>query len=167
MFSFSDERIRVEELRSSLDNPRAGALTAFEGRVRNHNDGRSVLALSYEACESLATREADRIIAEAKERFAIYDALCLHRVGDLTVGDIAVWVGVTAAHRDTAFGACRYIIDQIKIRLPIWKKESYSDGSSEWVNCQGTCSHDSAPAAAPHSVHDQAHPSASGGRIDE
>lgn len=106
----------------------------FEGRVRNHNDGRPVLALDYEAFAVLAEREGARIVAEARERFDVLALACVHRIGALQIGDLAIWVGVAAAHRDAAFGACRYVIDEAKARVPIWKKEHYADGTSEWVN---------------------------------
>jgi adenylyltransferase/sulfurtransferase len=83
----------------------------------------------------LAETEGERILAEAMERYGVTDASCLHRTGDLKVGELAVWVGVSAAHRDEAFRACRYIIDEIKHRLPIWKKEHYLSGDTEWVAC--------------------------------
>ena len=136
MFSLSIEAIDPGTLRQSLNNRSAGALSVFEGWVRDHNEGRPVIALDYEAFESLANKEAERIIEEARERFEILEAVCVHRVGRLNVGDLAVWVGVSAQHRDAAFKACRYLIDAIKERLPIWKQESYADGSSVWVNCQ-------------------------------
>jgi molybdopterin synthase catalytic subunit len=142
MFSVSSKPIDIQKLKDTLSRPDAGALVTFEGMVRNHNEGRSVAALAYEACESLAISEADKIIEEAREKFEIYDAVCVHRVGDLAVGDVAVWVGVTSAHRKAAFIACQYIIDEIKTRLPIWKKETYCDGTSEWVNCQQCSTHD-------------------------
>jgi molybdopterin synthase catalytic subunit len=113
----------------------AGACVTFEGWVRDHNDGAPVLALEYEAHEAIATREGEKILVEARERFAIVAADCVHRVGKLAIGDCAVWVGVAAAHRGAAFDACRYIIDETKSRVPIWKKEHYASGSSGWVNC--------------------------------
>ncbi|MBK7840777.1 MAG: molybdenum cofactor biosynthesis protein MoaE [Candidatus Obscuribacter sp.] len=136
MFSIAKTAIDTQYLRSQLSDDRAGALVEFEGRVRNHNEGSTVLTLEYEAAESLAVAEANRIFAEVKEKFAIYDAICVHRQGLLQIGETAVYVGVISAHRSEAFAACRYIIDEIKHRLPIWKKETYSDGRSEWVNCQ-------------------------------
>jgi molybdopterin synthase catalytic subunit len=113
----------------------AGACVTFEGWVRDHNDGAPVLALEYEAHEAIATREGEKILVEARERFAIVAADCVHRVGKLAIGDCAVWVGVAAAHRGAAFDACRYIIDETKSRVPIWKKEHYASGTSGWVNC--------------------------------
>ncbi len=139
MFKLSKTIIEIEPLKSALSDPRAGALTTFEGWVRNHNEGHEVTLLEYEAMESLATKEAENIIAEAKAKFSIYNAICVHREGALQIGELAVWLGVTAAHRGEAFDACRYIIDEIKTRLPIWKKEHYKNGTSGWVNCQ--CSH--------------------------
>ena len=85
---------------------------------------------------SLAVSEGQKVIMEAKQQFPFLDACCVHRSGLLEIGDCAVWVGVSARHRDEAFKACRYIIDEIKIRLPIWKKEHYVDGDSGWVNCE-------------------------------
>ena len=78
---------------------------------------------------------------ETKERFKILETRCVHRVGKLNVGDMAVWVGVISRHRDEAFIACRYIIDELKARVPIWKKEYYADGESGWVNCPGCSMH--------------------------
>jgi adenylyltransferase/sulfurtransferase len=112
-----------------------GALATFEGWVRDHNAGRAVRRLEYEAYPGMARKEGGRILAEAQARFDIAGARCLHRTGPLDVGDCAVWVGVTAAHRGEAFAACRYIIDEIKHRVPIWKKEHYVDGDSGWVQC--------------------------------
>lgn len=141
MFSISTNRIDLAYLSASLRDSSAGAMSTFEGWVRNRNDGRDVLKLEYEAHEPLAVKEAERIIDEAKKRFGVLGAVCVHRVGLLDIGDLAVWVGVTAVHRAEAFAACRYIIDEVKARLPIWKKEHYVDRSAEWVNCQ-TCTSD-------------------------
>ena len=106
----------------------------FEGWVRNHNEGQSVQSLEYEAYVPLAETEGAKILAEARSKFALVAAACVHRVGHLHLGDAAVWVGVTAEHRGAAFEACRYIIDEAKARLPIWKREHWADGTSEWVH---------------------------------
>jgi molybdopterin synthase catalytic subunit len=135
-FSFSRTPLDVSALRTALADPACGGYAAFEGWVRDHNEGQRVRHLEYEAYEALALREAERIIAEAGARFGVAHAACAHRIGDLEVGELAVWVGVSAAHRDEAFRACRYIIDEIKHRLPIWKKEHYVGGDSGWVNCE-------------------------------
>ena len=148
-FSFSRVTIDVAALRAALADPACGGYAAFEGWVRDHNEGQRVERLEYEAYEPLAVREAERILAEAVARFGVAHACCEHRVGELRIGELAVWVGVSAPHRDEAFRACRYIIDEIKHRLPIWKKEHYVNGDSGWVNCE-RC------AAAPHD-HDHGH----------
>ena len=135
-FSFSSTQIDVKALQAQLNDDAAGGYVSFEGWVRNHNEGQRVTQLEYEAFEALAIKEGDRVIQEARERFGILRAACVHRIGSLQIGDIAVWVGVSSAHRAEAFDACRYIIDEVKHRLPIWKKEHYVSGNSGWVNCE-------------------------------
>jgi molybdopterin synthase catalytic subunit len=135
-FQFSRVPIDVAALRATLADPACGGYAAFEGWVRDSHEGQRVRLLEYEAYEALAVREAGRIVAEAVARFGVRHAASAHRVGDLRVGELAVWVGVSAPHRDEAFRACRYIIDEIKHRLPIWKKEHYVNGDSGWVNCE-------------------------------
>jgi len=135
-FEFSSVNVDALALRRSLEDAACGGYAAFEGWVRNLNEGREVRRLEYEAFESLAVREGERIIDEARSKFGVTNARCVHRVGDLPLGEIAVWVGVSAPHRDEAFRACRYIIDEVKHRVPIWKKEHYVDGDSGWVNCE-------------------------------
>jgi molybdopterin synthase catalytic subunit len=135
MFDLTDKPIAVETLKQFLRDDSAGALITFEGVVRNHNEGKSVKALSYEAYEPLARAEAERIFAEVAQRFTIIKSVLVHRTGHLQITDAAVFVGVSAAHRDQAYLASRYIIDEAKKRLPIWKKEHYTDASSAWVNC--------------------------------
>jgi adenylyltransferase/sulfurtransferase len=103
-----------------------GGFASFEGWVRNHNEGHAVTRLEYEAFAELAEKEGARIVEEARVKFGVTRAACVHRVGSLALGDVAVWVGVSAAHRDEAFRACRFIIDEVKHRLPIWKKNTTS-----------------------------------------
>lgn len=122
-------------LKRVLEQSAAGACVTFEGWVRNHNEGEAVQALEYEAHQAIAEKEGARIVAEALARFAITAAYCEHRVGKLEIGECAVWVGVSAPHRGAAFDACRYIIDETKARVPIWKKEHYASGVTGWVNC--------------------------------
>ena len=135
-FEFSRDAFTPERYRALVSDPVAGGYSSFEGWVRNHNDGRGVVRLEYEGYEALGIKEGDRIVTEAFERFAIAKAHCVHRLGVLEIGELAVWVGVTAAHRDAAFAACRYIIDEVKARVPIWKKEHYAEGDSGWINCE-------------------------------
>jgi molybdopterin synthase catalytic subunit len=137
MFRLTDIPIDAVALRAELENDAAGACVTFEGIVRNHNDGRSVLRLEYEAYPALANKEGEDIVRAALEKFKILGATCVHRVGALEIGGMAVWVGVASAHRGEAFDACRYIIDTVKQRVPIWKREFYADGTVEWVGCAG------------------------------
>jgi molybdopterin synthase catalytic subunit len=136
MFSITDSEINAQLLEQEMADHAAGALVVFQGRVRNENDGRQVMRLEYEAFDSLAEKEGNTILDETKAKFDIIDARCLHRTGLLDLGDAAVWIGVTAGHRGEAFAACRHIIDEIKDRVPIWKKEHYTDGDSGWINSQ-------------------------------
>jgi molybdopterin synthase catalytic subunit len=136
VFRFSHAPVETRALSAQLADPACGGYASFEGWVRDSNEGQHVRHLEYEAFEALAVREGERIIAEAIARFGVAHAACVHRVGDLKVGELAVWVGVSAPHRDEAFRACRYIIDEVKHRLPIWKKEHYLSGDSGWVNCE-------------------------------
>jgi molybdopterin synthase catalytic subunit len=133
-FSLSDKSFDIAPLRTNLLDARAGAFASFEGWVRNVNEGRPVTALTYEAYVALAENEGDKILDEAVTRFAILDAICIHRIGTLALGDLAVWVGVSAGHRDAAFAACRWIIDEVKSRVPIWKREHYADGDADWLH---------------------------------
>lgn len=141
MFSIASTTIDANELKTKLADPRAGAFVTFEGWVRDHNEGKEVLTLEYEAYEALCQNEARQILSEARNKFGVIDVHCVHRTGELKIGELAVWVGVSSAHRSAAFDACRYVIDEIKSRLPIWKKETYANGSSGWVNCQSHCVH--------------------------
>jgi len=148
-FSFSSGPIEPGRCRESLADAGCGGYASFEGWVRDHNEGRRVERLEYEAFEALAVKEGERIVNEAVARFGVARAACVHRVGALAIGELAVWVGVSAAHRGEAFAACRYIIDEVKHRVPIWKKEHYSDGDSGWVNCERCAAHASVAAALP------------------
>ena len=149
VFHLCERALEPEQLRRELEDPACGGYVAFEGWVRNANEGRTVLRLEYEAFAPLALREGERILAHARERFGVAHVCCAHRVGSLAIGELAVWVGVSAAHRGEAFDACRYIIDEIKHRVPIWKKEHYLDGDSGWVNCE----HCAAAAGGAHRHH--------------
>ena len=136
MIEMTTQAIEPDVLRRTLFDPGAGAYCGFEGWIRNENEGHRVLRLEYEAYEPVAITEGEKILAEARDRYPHLKAHCVHRTGMLEIGDCAVWVGVSSPHRDEAFHACRYIIDQLKVRLPIWKKEYYADGHSGWVNCE-------------------------------
>ena len=148
MFRISATPIDAVALQRALGDPRAGACVTFEGWVRNRNEGQPVTSLEYEAYPALAVSEGERILNEARERFDLLGAAAVHRIGHLQLGDLAIWVGVTAEHRGAAFEACRYIIDEAKARLPIWKKEHYVSGASAWINCATRGEH-GGPAAMP------------------
>jgi molybdopterin synthase catalytic subunit len=134
-FSISSDPLDPVALKAQLERTHAGACVTFEGWVRDVNDGEAVNALEYETHAALAETEGAKVVAEALDRFAIETAVCVHRVGLLAIGDCAVWAGVSAGHRGAAFDACRYIINEVKHRLPIWKKEHYASGSTGCINC--------------------------------
>lgn len=136
-FSLTPDPIETASLRGQLLDARAGAFASFEGWVRDHNQGQSVRGLRYQAYAALAQAEGEKVIDEALARFDILDARCVHRTGALAIGEMAVWVGVSAGHRDGAFAACRWIIDQTKARVPIWKQEHYSSGADQWLHPPG------------------------------
>lgn len=137
-FRLGDTPLDVTALSRELASASAGACVSFEGWVRDHNEGKAVQKLAYQSYAPLALAEGARILEEAAARFAIERAICVHRTGELAIGDLAVWVGVSAAHRDAAFAACRYVIDEIKRRVPIWKNEFYRDGASGWLHPDGS-----------------------------
>ena len=141
LMTMTDQVIHPDALRDSLIDAAAGAYVSFEGWIRNINEGHKVLRLEYEAYEPIAISEGQRILEEAISKFDVLQARCAHRTGMLEIGECAVWVGVSSGHRDEAFQACRYIIDEVKVRLPIWKKEHYVDGNSGWVNCERCATH--------------------------
>jgi molybdopterin synthase catalytic subunit len=133
-FSLSETPFDTASLRAGLLDARVGAYASFEGWVRDHNEGRKVAGLHYEAYAAMAEAEGERILEEARTRFDILDVHCVHRIGELAIGELAVWVGATAAHRDAAFAACRHVIDEVKARVPIWKHERYGEGDAGWLH---------------------------------
>ena len=139
-FEVTSQAIDLVGFRKRLADNSCGAYVQFDGWVRDHNEGQEVLRLEYEVYEPLAVKEGRRVVEEAVERFGISNAFGIHRSGLMELSEVAVVIGVSSPHRDAAFDACRYIIDQVKLRLPIWKKEHYANGHAEWVNCQH-CAH--------------------------
>jgi len=136
MFRLSDKPLEEEKLLKEFNDPEAGACVSFIGRVRIKNRDRKVVRLEYEAAEQQTAMEFAKIVAELRTKYDVGDVRCVHRVGTVGVGEIAVWIGVTSVHRSPAFSACQYVIDELKKRLPIWKKEHYADGESEWLNAE-------------------------------
>lgn len=122
------------EVAHEVGSPGAGAVVTFAGVVRDHDRGRAVTALHYEAHPDAGRVMAD-ILAEARTRPAVLGAAARHRVGDLVVGDLAFVAAVSAAHRAEAFAACAWLVDEVKARLPVWKHQRFADGTEEWVNC--------------------------------
>jgi molybdopterin synthase catalytic subunit len=114
-----------------------GAISIFLGTVRNSNDGRAVDGIDYTAYDAMAVAEMNRILAEATDRFSGVAIVLEHRTGTLRVGDVSVAIVCAHAHRGPALDANRYVIEQLKRRVPIWKREHYLDGTSEWVGSTG------------------------------
>jgi MoaE-MoaD fusion protein len=119
-----------------LRRPESGAVVVFEGVVRNHSRGRQVFFLDYEAFESLALAKMEEIVREARQEIALNGLGMVHRMGRVGLGETSVVVVATAAHREAAFGACRYVVDRLKQVVPIWKKEHFADGEA-WVEGEG------------------------------
>lgn len=113
--------------------PDHGGIATFLGTVRDHHGDRAVRALAYSAYDPMAESVSGEIVSEARARWPVRVAL-QHRLGDLGIGDVAVAIAVGGGHRDEAFAACRYVIEELKRRVPIWKREEYADGTTEWVN---------------------------------
>ena len=135
MFILQESSIDPIQAKNMCHNPANGALVVFEGIVRaDAHQGRVVSELLYIADTPACISEGEKIIKEALAQFSITDAVCIQRTGQLKITEIAVWIGVWAAHRDEAFKGCRYVIEEIKKRLLIWKKEFYNDGTSAWIH---------------------------------
>jgi molybdopterin synthase catalytic subunit len=129
----TSEAIDQAALLASVQAPERGGVASFLGIVRDHHEGRPVLRLDYSAYGEMAEAECGRIVAEAEARWRVAVAL-RHRVGSLAIGDTAVAVVAASAHREEAFAACRYMIEEVKRRVPIWKREFYADGTVSWVD---------------------------------
>ncbi len=132
LVAISDEPLSVDSVLASLEDPTAGGLVLFVGRVRDHDGGQGVTGLSYSAHPSALERlqdVCDRIAGE----YDVTAVAAVHRVGDLDVGDLAVVVATTAGHRGSSFEASRALIDTLKAEVPIWKHQRFADGSDEWV----------------------------------
>ena len=126
--------ITAAEVEAAVRRPDAGAVVTFEGRVRDHDNGRQVRSLRYEGHPD-AEQVLRAVIAEAAALPGVLAAASLHRVGECTIGDVAFAAAISAAHRREAFDACAWLVDEVKQRLPVWKLQRFSDGTQEWVNC--------------------------------
>lgn len=156
-FEISQSSVEAKDFRELWNNPRVGGVVTFEGRVRNHNENKAVKSLEYEAYPILALKEGNKIIQEAVAKFGVTHAYCVHRTGHLAIGEMAVWVVVCAEHRGEAFKACEYIIDEVKNRVPVWKKEHYVEGEPVWVRCDRCEAHHHEEHHHHHSHHSEAH----------
>ncbi len=123
------EPINGHDIKVRLQNPEDGAAVLFDGVVRNNTRGRRTLYLDYEAYESMALNEMEKLAQAALERFKVRDVCLIHRLGRLQIGETSVLIGVASAHRAAAFEACRWLIDTLKKTVPIWKKEYFEDGA--------------------------------------
>ena len=137
-FLLTDQPIDTAALAARLQDPAVGAVVTFDGRVRDHNDGHKVTRLEYQAYPALAITTGNKILVEEAARHALAKAIAVHRTGPQDIGESAVWVGVASAHRDPAFEAARAIMERLKHELPIWKKETYANGSNAWVGPDNT-----------------------------
>jgi molybdopterin synthase catalytic subunit len=129
----TDRPLALEPLIADVQSRSRGAVASFLGTVRDHHAGRAVERLEYEAYEPMAELECGRIVEETERRWPVAVAL-RHRLGRLEIGDTAVAVAVAGAHRDESFAACRHVIEEVKRRVPIWKRELYADGTVAWVD---------------------------------
>ena len=128
-----DTPLSIDEVHRAVMDPAAGGIVLFTGVVRDHDKGEHVTALSYTA-HPTAAEELRRVAERVVAAFDVHAIAAVHRVGDLTIGDLAVVVAVSSAHRATAFDACRALIDELKQTVPIWKHQRFAHGVSEWVN---------------------------------
>jgi molybdopterin synthase catalytic subunit len=132
MIKIQQEDFDINKLINRIRSCDSGCIVSFIGTVREHSRGKEVTRMSLEVYEELALSELKRITEEASEKYSLNEVYIIHRFGDLLVGDNIVYIGVSAGHREQGFGGCRYIIDELKKRVPIWKKE-YTEDGEEWV----------------------------------
>jgi molybdopterin synthase catalytic subunit len=135
MFRVTDKPINLQELVDCVTDPEAGAIATFIGTTRNNNEGRKVIALDYEAYPEMAEKELTRLGEEARRKWQICRMAIVHRVGPVQITEPSVMIAVSAAHREAAFAACRFAIEEIKRTVPIWKKEVY-EGGEIWIGTQ-------------------------------
>lgn len=133
LVSVSSDAIDSSRLIEAVSAPASGAIVLFLGTVRDHSPGRDgVTHLEYEAYAEHVEAKIAEIVSEARDRWSLNAVAAVHRIGSLSIGETSVGVAVSSGHRDDAFAAARYVIDELKARAPIWKKEYWSEGA-EWV----------------------------------
>jgi molybdopterin synthase catalytic subunit len=134
MIEITTSAIDSAAVTERVRSPLAGAVCTFLGTVRELTGGRRTVALTYEAYPEMARKKLAELEDEARRRWPVIEAVIVHRIGDLGLGEISVAVAVSCPHRDHAFEACRFLIDTLKEVVPIWKKEIWADGTAEWVH---------------------------------
>ena len=135
MFRVTTQPLNLQELVDFVTDPEAGAIATFIGTTRNNNEGRKVIALDYDAYPEMAAKELTRLGEEARKRWQICRMAVAHRIGPVQITEPSVMIAVSAAHREAAFAACRFAIEEIKRTVPIWKKEVY-EGGEIWIGTQ-------------------------------
>jgi len=135
MIELTKEPINVSKVREQVLDPSCGAVVIFEGCVRNHHEGKKVKLLQYEAYPRMVLKVVQQIEEEARTHWDFGKVSVVHRLGTLDIGEVAVVVAVSSAHRKEAFEVCSFIMNELKQSAPIWKKETYQNGQSSWVGC--------------------------------
>jgi molybdopterin synthase catalytic subunit len=135
MVTLTRDPIDIEAINREAGHPKCGAVLTFSGTVRNHHMGRQVEKLAYESYEAMAQVQMAAIVKEAEQQFEQLEKVqVFHRLGEMEVGESSIYITVATHHRPDGFGALRFIIDRIKRDVPIWKKEFYTDGESDWLH---------------------------------
>jgi molybdopterin synthase catalytic subunit len=134
VITVTTDRLDMAAHEAAVADPRGGAVVSFAGVVRDHDHGRTVVSLEYEG-HPTAEAVLREVVAEIAKEPDVYAVAVSHRIGALEIGDVALAAAVTTAHRAEAFAACARLVDEVKARLPIWKRQVFADGTEEWVNC--------------------------------
>ncbi len=135
MIKITEKKIDVQKVIDTASSLNAGAINVFIGTVRNNADGKKVVWLEYEAYETMAVAEIRKIMEEASRKWSLLGWAVSHRIGTLKPGEVAVVVAVSTPHRSESFSACQFVIDTLKEKVPIWKKEVFEDGQ-EWISAR-------------------------------
>ena len=135
MIELIENKIPIQVLSEKLFDETCGGIVTFEGRIRKHNHDKEVSKVTYECYYPMALKIMSEIKSQALKKWDVKHIIAVHRIENVPIGEVAVWIGVASVHRKEAFAVCRFMIDEIKSKVPIWKKESYIDGSVSWVEC--------------------------------
>ena len=142
MIAITRDIINIERLNREAEHPSCGAILTFSGTVRDHHLGKPVKKLAYEAYEPMALAELKRIVAETQRKWPdLKKVQVVHRFGEMGVGASSIYIAVSSPHRPDGFEALRFVIDTIKRDVPIWKKEFYEDGETDWLHPEEGCCH--------------------------